>query len=160
MMNSVNIIGRLTKDPELKCTPKGNSVITINIAVAKVSSKEDDADFIPVVIWGKQAENFAEYMKKGYMVGINGRLSTRKYETKDGQKRYVMEVVADDFDGVNYLSAPKAKIESSKTTINDEHIINDKAEDNEDITYKDDNNVNNIEKLNEINMKVFDTVDW
>lgn len=106
-MNKVILIGRLVKDPELKYTPgTGTAVTTITLAVENYNSKtqEKTADFIPVVLWGKQAENTAQYTLKGSQVAISGRISVRTYDAKDGTKRYVTEVVADMFNGVKFLS--------------------------------------------------------
>ena len=106
-MNKVILIGRLTKDPELRYTPgNGTAVTTLTLAVDNYNSKtgEKGADFIPVVIWGKQAENTAQYMIKGSQIAISGRITTRSYDAKDGSKRYVTEVVADMFNGVSFLS--------------------------------------------------------
>ena len=106
-MNKVVLIGRLTKDPELKYTPgTGTAVTTITLAVDNYNSKsgERTADFIPVVLWGKQAENTAQYTLKGSQVAISGRISVRTYDAKDGTKRYVTEVVADMFNGVQFIS--------------------------------------------------------
>lgn len=98
-MNKVVLIGRLTKDPELKFTSgTGTAVTTFTIAVNRRFKKEGqpDADFIPVVVWGKQAESTANYMKKGSLLSVAGRIETRSYEAKDGGRRYVTEVVADE----------------------------------------------------------------
>ena len=98
-MNKVVLIGRLTKDPELKYTPgSGTAVTTITLAVDRRFSKEaqKEADFIPVVIWGKSAESTAQYMSKGKLIGIAGRIQTRSYEAKDGGRRYITEVVAEE----------------------------------------------------------------
>ena len=106
-MNKVILIGRLTKDPELRYTPgNGTAVTTLTLAIDNYNSKtgEKSADFIPVVIWGKQAENTAQYMSKGSQIAISGRITTRSYDAKDGTKRYVTEVVADMFNGVSFLS--------------------------------------------------------
>ena len=110
LINKVILIGRLTKDPELRYTPvNGTAVTTATIAVDNYNSKtgEKGADFIPVVIWGKQAENTAQYMTKGSQVAISGRITTRSYDAKDGTKRYVTEVVADMINGVQFLSKGK-----------------------------------------------------
>lgn len=114
-MNNVQLIGRLTKDPELRYTPgNGQAVCTINLAVDEPSSKEENKTiFISVVVWGKQAENLATYMTKGSMIAINGRLSTRSYEAKDGTKRYVTEVIANAYNGVKYLSSGNGKSKSN-----------------------------------------------
>ncbi|MEG0613726.1 MAG: single-stranded DNA-binding protein [Clostridium sp.] len=98
-MNKVVLIGRLTKDPELKFTPgTGTAVATFTIAVNRRFKKEGqpEADFIPVVVWGKQAESTANYMSKGKLLSVAGRIETRSYEAKDGGRRYVTEVVADE----------------------------------------------------------------
>lgn len=98
-MNKVTLIGRLTKDPELKYTPgAGTAVTTVTLAVDRRYSKDEkkEVDFIPVVIWGKSAESTAQYMKKGLLMGVAGRIQTRSYEATDGGKRYVTEVVAEE----------------------------------------------------------------
>lgn len=95
-MNKVVLIGRLTKDPELRFTPgSGAAVTTLTLAVDKYNTKtgRKEADFIPVVIYGKQAESTASYMTKGSQIAISGRIQTRSYDAKDGTKRYVTEVV-------------------------------------------------------------------
>ena len=105
-MNKVVLIGRLTKDPELKFTPgSGAAVTTLTLAIDKYNTKtgQREADFVPVVVWGKQAESTANYMSKGSQVAISGRIQTRSYDAKDGTKRYVTEVVADQFGGVEFL---------------------------------------------------------
>ena len=97
-MNKVVLIGRLTKDPELRFTPgTGRAVATFTLAVNRrfKSQGQPDADFIPVVVWGKIAENTANYVTKGRQVGVSGSIQTRSYEAKDGTRRYVTEVVAD-----------------------------------------------------------------
>jgi single-strand DNA-binding protein len=106
-MNKVVLIGRLTKDPELKFTPgNGTAVTTITLAVDKYNSStgQREADFISVTIWGKQAESTANYMSKGSLMAISGRIQTRSYDAKDGTKRYVTEVVANE---VSFLSKGK-----------------------------------------------------
>lgn len=120
-MNRVVLIGRLTKDPELKFTPgSGNAVATFTIAVDRRMPNRDgvrEADFIPIVVWGKQAESTANYMSKGKLIGISGRIQTRSYEAKDGSRRYVTEVVADEIQflewGGNKASAPKDDFRSN-----------------------------------------------
>lgn len=98
-MNKVVLIGRLTKDPELRFTPgTGTAVASFTLAVDRRYKKEgqQEADFIPIVVWGKQAESTANYVTKGKLVGVSGRIQTRSYDAKDGNKRYVTEVVADE----------------------------------------------------------------
>ena len=123
-MNKVVLIGRLTKDPELKYTPgTGTAVTTITLAVENYNSKtqEKTADFIPVVLWGKQAENTAQYTLKGSQVAISGRISVRTYDAKDGTKRYVTEVVADMFNGVQFLS--KNNNSNSNTSVENNDVF-------------------------------------
>ena len=123
-MNKWIGIGRLTKDPELKYTPgTGTAVTTITLAVENYNSKtqEKTADFIPVVLWGKQAEKTAQYMLKGNQVAISGRISVRTYYAKDGTKRYVTEVVADMFNGVQFLS--KNNNSNSNTSVENNDVF-------------------------------------
>ncbi len=89
----------MTKDPELKFTQgTGTAVATFTLAVNRRFKKEGqpDADFIPIVVWGKIAESTANYMRKGSQISVAGRIETRSYEAKDGGRRYVTEVVADE----------------------------------------------------------------
>ena len=91
-MNKVVLIGRLTKDPELRYTPgNGVAVSSLTLAVDNYNSKtgEKGADFIPVVVWGKSAENVAQYCVKGSQIAVSGRIANRSYEAKDGTKRYI-----------------------------------------------------------------------
>jgi single-strand DNA-binding protein len=114
-MNKVVLIGRLTKDPELKFTPgSGASVTSITLAVDKYNTKtgQKEADFVPVVIWGKQAESTANYMTKGSQMAISGRIQTRSYDAKDGTKRYVTEVLATE---VQFLSKSNNNVPNSDT---------------------------------------------
>lgn len=105
IVNKVVLIGRLTKDPELKFVPNtGTAVATATIAVdnhfKKDANGKSTADFIPIVVWGKQAENLSNYMSKGKMISVAGRIQTRNYDHKDGYKVYVTEVVAEE---IQYL---------------------------------------------------------
>lgn len=100
MLNSVCLVGRLTKDPELRYTPNNQAVATFSLAVNrnfKGQNGEREADFINCVIWRQQAENLANWAKKGALIGITGRIQTRSYENQQGQRVYVTEVVADGF---------------------------------------------------------------
>jgi len=117
-MNKVVLIGRLTKDPELKFTPgTGTAVTTFTLAVNRRFKKEGqaEADFIPVVVWGKQAESTANYMSKGKQLSVAGRIETRSYDAKDGTKRYVTEVVADE---VHFLEWGGNKASGNDTNSN------------------------------------------
>lgn len=96
-MNHIVLIGRLTRDPELRYTPNGVAVANFDLAVDRPTTNqqgERETDFIRIVVWQKQAEHCANYLKKGRLVGVEGRLQIRSYETQDGQKRRVAEVIA------------------------------------------------------------------
>lgn len=98
MMNRVVLVGRLTKDPELRYTPNGVPVATFTLAVNRPFSNqsgEREADFINVVVWRKPAENVANFLKKGSLAGVDGRIQTRNYEGSDGKRVYVTEVQAE-----------------------------------------------------------------
>ena len=98
-MNKVNLVGRLTRDPEVKNTTTGKAVATFTLAVDRRFKNKDgqkEADFIPLVVWGKQAEFVGQYLSKGSQIGVSGRLQVRSYDGQDGQRRYVTEVVADE----------------------------------------------------------------
>lgn len=100
MLNNVSLVGRLTKDPELRYTPSNQAVATFSLAVNrnfKSQNGERETDFINCVIWRQQAENLANWAKKGALIGITGRIQTRSYENQQGQRVYVTEVVADSF---------------------------------------------------------------
>jgi single-strand DNA-binding protein len=116
-MNKVVLIGRLTKDPELKFLEgSGTAVATFTMAVDRRFSKdgEKEADFIPIVLWGKQAENTANYVSKGKLIGISGRIQTRSYDAKDGTKRYVTEVVGEEVQFLEWAAGPKDGHHSNK----------------------------------------------
>ncbi|KGG54658.1 single-stranded DNA-binding protein [Lactobacillus sp. wkB10] len=100
MINRVVLVGRLTRDPELRTTGSGISVATFTLAVDRQYTNaqgERGADFISCVIWRKAAENFCNFTSKGSLVGIDGRIQTRSYDNKDGQRVYVTEVIVDNF---------------------------------------------------------------
>lgn len=97
--NNVILVGRLTRDPEVRYTGKGQAVCSIDIAVNRrykdaTGTWKDDASFIPVVVWGDSATRCGERLKKGLPVHVEGRLQSRQWETKEGQKRTSIEVVA------------------------------------------------------------------
>ncbi|MDR7074070.1 single-stranded DNA-binding protein [Fictibacillus barbaricus] len=98
MLNRVVLVGRLTKDPELKYTPNGVAVANFTLAVNRPFSNqqgEREADFINCVVWRKPAENVANFLKKGSLAGVDGRMQTRSYENNQGQRVYVTEVMAE-----------------------------------------------------------------
>ena len=99
-MNSVQLIGRLTKDLDLKYTQTGKAVATGTLAVNrrfKNAQGESEADFINIQIWDKGAENLANFTRKGSQIGVNGRIQTRNYENKEGARVYVTEIVVENF---------------------------------------------------------------
>lgn len=98
MLNRVILIGRLTRDPELKYTPAGVAVTQFTIAVDRQfkSEGQQDADFIPIVTWRQLAENCANYLRKGRLAAVEGRIQTRHYENAEGKRVYVTEVIADN----------------------------------------------------------------
>lgn len=96
MINNVTLTGRLTRDPELRYTPTGIAVAQFILAVNRPFTNQDgqrDADFIYCVAWRNLAENVANYLKKGSLIGIEGRLQTRNYDNQSGQRVYVTEVI-------------------------------------------------------------------
>lgn len=100
MINNITLVGRLTKDPELKYTGNGTAVATFTLAVNRNftnASGEREADFPNCVIWRKPAETLANYAKKGSLIGVTGRIQTRNYENQQGQRVYVTEVVCENF---------------------------------------------------------------
>jgi single-strand DNA-binding protein len=99
-LNRVFLIGNLTRTPELRYTPSGTAVADLRLAVnrnytTQGGEKREETCFLTCVVWGKQAESCGEYLDKGSPVMVEGRLQTRDWETKDGQKRSVVEVVAE-----------------------------------------------------------------
>lgn len=97
--NNVNLVGRLTHDPEVRFTSKGNAVCRFDIAANRRykdinGNWQDNVSFVPVVVWGDMANRCGERLKKGYPVHVEGRLQSRQWETKEGQKRTSLEVVA------------------------------------------------------------------
>ncbi len=97
-MNRVVLVGRLTKDPDLRYTPSGVPVATFTLAVNRTFTNqqgEKEADFINCVIWRRPAENAANYLKKGSLAGVDGRIQTRSYEGQDDKRVYITEVVAE-----------------------------------------------------------------
>ena len=100
-MNKIILLGRLIKDPELRTIDTGDKVYTKFIIAVDRNFKSVDgtrkADLIPVTLWGKKAEVVCKYLKKGNFISLSGRLRTGSYEDKDGNKKYIAEVIAEDF---------------------------------------------------------------
>ena len=104
-MNNVSLVGRLTKDPELRTISSGNTTVSFTVAVNRQftnANGEREADFINCVVWGKSAENLAKYCTKGSQVAVTGRIQTRSYDGQDGKRVYVTEVVANN---ITFLSS-------------------------------------------------------
>lgn len=105
MINRVVLVGRITKDPDLRKTQNGTSVVSFTIACnRRVPSQGQDADFISCVAWNKTADFMAQYVKKGALLGLEGRIQTRSYDDRDGKRVYVTEVIADN---VQFLESKK-----------------------------------------------------
>lgn len=102
-LNKVIMIGRLTRDPELRTTTTGKHVVGFGIAVDRQFKTEggQDVDFFNVSAWGKTAEFVANYLSKGRLVAVEGRIQTRKYQTREGENREAVEIVADSVQGLD-----------------------------------------------------------
>ncbi|MCM3536576.1 single-stranded DNA-binding protein [Priestia endophytica] len=108
-MNRANLVGRLTKEVELKYTPNGHAVARFTLAVNRIRSNQNgerEADFINCVAWRRQAENMANFLTKGSRVGVDGRIETRKYQAQDGSTRYITEVNAEN---VEFLESKNSR---------------------------------------------------
>jgi len=115
MINNVTLVGRLTKDPDLRYTANGTGVATFTLAINRNFTNqagEREADFVQCVIWRKPAETLANYARKGTLLGVTGRIQTRSYDNQQGQRVYVTEVVAENFQ----LLESKATSEQRQST--------------------------------------------
>lgn len=118
MMNRVVLVGRLTKDPDLRYTPNGVPVATFTLAVNRAFTNqqgEREADFINCQVWRKPAENAANYLKKGSLAGVDGRIQTRNFEGQDGKRVYITEVVAES---VQFLEPKKSDSQNQNRSQN------------------------------------------
>ena len=117
-MNRTVLVGRLTKDPELRYTQTGIAVANFTIAVDRRFAKDGNqsADFIPVIVWQKQAENVAKYLSKGRLVAVDGRIQTSSYDNKDGQRVYRTDVVADQVEFLSSKSDAKGGSDSNDSS--------------------------------------------
>ena len=109
MINRVVLVGRMTRDPELRRTPQGDAVTSFTLAVNRnytIRDGQQQADFINCVVWRKPAENVERYCSKGSLVGVEGRIQTRSYDNSQGQKVYVVEVICDS---VQFLETRAAR---------------------------------------------------
>ncbi|MBK4767665.1 single-stranded DNA-binding protein [Enterococcus faecium] len=115
LINNVVLVGRLTKDPDLRYTASGTAVATFTLAVNRNFTNQSgnrEADFINCVIWRKSAETLANYARKGTLLGVTGRIQTRSYDNQQGQRVYVTEVVADNFQLLESRSASENRQQS------------------------------------------------
>ena len=120
-MNNVSLVGRLTKDPELRTISSGNTTCSFTVAVNRQftnANGEREADFINCVVWGKQAENLCKYCTKGSQIAVTGRIQTRNYDGQDGRKVYVTEVVATNISFLSSKSGDGSSYNSNQGNFN------------------------------------------
>ncbi|MEB7863856.1 single-stranded DNA-binding protein [Staphylococcus xylosus] len=130
MINRVVLVGRLTKDPEFRTTPSGVNVTNFTLAVNRTFTNaqgEREADFINVVVFRKQAENVNNYLFKGHLAGVDGRMQSRSYENKEGQRVFVTEVAADSVQFLEHKNNGQANNVSKgqQTGTNNQRSSND-----------------------------------
>ena len=118
-MNNVNIIGNLTRDPEMRTTNNGTAVTSFNVAVNSGYGDKKSTAFIPITVWNKTAENCHKFLNKGSKVAVSGRIDTGNYE-KEGKTIYTWEVVANN---VEFLTVKSDTSKSENTTIEEDEII-------------------------------------
>lgn len=124
-INNVVLVGRLTKDVELRATPSGANVCNFTLAVDDYNGKENIAYFVECVAWNKQAEFLNNYCKKGHLVGVTGKITTRTYERKDGNKAYVTEVLCN-------------QVQSFQPKSDEQNAVKEKEVEEEPLSYDDD----------------------
>ena len=122
-MNSINLIGNITKDIDLRSTTSGKSVAEINIAVNGIG--ENEVVYIPVVVWEKQAENVAKYCKKGSKIGVSGKLIQSEYEAQDGTKRRITKVQANHIEFLTRQIEKKEEVDSLEDFSDDITLTDD-----------------------------------
>ena len=123
-MNKVFLIGRLTRDPELRYTGNNTAVASFTVAVNRTytnQSGEREADFIPVVVWRRQAESVKNYLSQGSQVAVEGRIQVRNYDDQNGQRRYVTEVIADS---VEFIGSRRDNNQSVPANFNQPSVNN------------------------------------
>ena len=129
-MNKAILIGRLTRDPELRTTTTGRNVCQFSVAVSRTftnANGEREADFINCVVWDKQAENLVKYQKKGNQIAVEGRIQTRNYDDNNGKKVYVTEILANNISfldtkgtsngGSGFNSLPEPPMQEESTNV-------------------------------------------
>jgi len=124
-MNIVILIGRLTRDPELRYIPStGKAVATFTLAIERAFTSKDgqkQADFMNIVVWGKIAENCANYLSKGKLAGVKGQIQNRSYDNQNGEKRYITEIIANE---VQFLEKAEKKTKFTEDDINSAAVFN------------------------------------
>ena len=130
MINRVVLVGRMTRDPELRRTPQGDAVTSFTLAVNRNFTSRDgqqQADFINCVVWRKSAENVERYCSKGSLVGVEGRIQTRSYENSQGQKKYTVEVICDvvQFMETRVVNEEQSKKDIYQTDYNENSLLRD-----------------------------------
>lgn len=121
-MNKVILVGNLTKDPELSTTSNGISYCKFSIAVTRRFPNAEgtrEADFFNIIVWRQQAENCHKYLRKGSKAGVIGSLQTRTYDDKDGNKRYVTEIIADEVEFLNSKSSSSDDYSSDNSNLDE-----------------------------------------
>ena len=121
-MNKVILVGRLTKEPEVRYTPTGKAVASCTLAVNRGFTTKDnaqEADFIPIVVWGNSAEFCGNNLNKGSKVLVDGRLQVRSYDAKDGSKRYVTEVIANNLEALERRQGASVAKSEDKDQVQD-----------------------------------------
>lgn len=138
MLNRVILIGRLTRDPELRYTPAGVAVTQFTLAVDRPftsNNGEREADFIPVVTWRQLAETCANYLRKGRLTAVEGRIQIRNYENNEGKRVYVTEVIADN---VRFLESNRSETQNHETRNNTNNNRDPFSDDGKPIDIPDD----------------------
>ena len=121
-MNKVFLVGRLTRDFDVRYGANNNAVARSSLAVDRQFTNQNgerEADFINIVVWRKQAENVRNYVKQGSQVAIDGKIQTRTYDDQNGQKRYITEVVADNIQFLDTKAAAEKRQTASSNSYND-----------------------------------------
>ena len=147
MINRVVLVGRLTKDPELRYTPSGLATVRFTLAVNRTFSNqqgEREADFISVVAWRKTAENVANYLSKGSLAGVDGRIQTGSYEGQDGKRVYTTDVVADSVQFLETRSGQQSGGQSNQNFQN-----NQSQQNNQNNFQGNNNNQNNYSRMDD-----------
>ena len=152
MINNVVLVGRLTKDPDLRYTGNGTAVASFTIAIDRSFTNAQgnrEADFINCVLWRKQAETFSNYMHKGSLVGVEGRIQTRNYEGTDGKRVYVTEVLVNNFSFLEPKGAGGGYNSPESTPSANSHMSNDAPTfDGTEVTGKSENPFNSDDSKN------------